>query len=104
MTIRESVNKKKKIIYLIAFAGILLQVVMVATCIEDVNGFPPFYVFIGAIIYIVAMLSMMFVIKCPICKENLGLVLVSTGSPFAISKKIKYCPYCGTRMDEEKIL
>jgi hypothetical protein len=40
-------------------------------------------------------------IRCPNCKGNLGYVAMSSGTPFSISKKLKYCPSCGIDMDTE---
>jgi hypothetical protein len=101
MTIRQSFNRKRSIIFLIFLAGILLQIILFQTVILKTTGPTPLYLFSGAIIAFVAGLCNYFAIRCPLCKGNIGLVFWYSGGILYISKKIRYCPYCGSSIDEE---
>jgi len=56
--------------------------------------FAGFAVFVGSMVYL------FWAIRCPCCKNRLTPIM-SYGSPFSVSKKIKYCPFCGIDMDTE---
>ena len=42
-----------------------------------------------------------FGIRCPRCKENLSYTVGPVGGPFNVSRKIRFCPYCGVAFDTE---
>ena len=101
MTIRQSFNRKRGVILLIFLTGILLQIVLFQTVMLKTKGPVPLYAFCGAFISFAAGLCLHFAIRCPICKGNLGLAFWGSVYILVISKKIKYCPYCGSNIDEE---
>jgi len=63
-----------------------------------------FFVF-GFIGFIVAMgltVSLLFFVRCPSCKNNLGYALSwPTTWDLKVSDKIKFCQFCGVNLDKE---
>ena len=95
MNIRKELNNKKRIVWISAFVGMGLILVSSILIPSD----PKYIIFVGIAIFIFAIYYSHFGIKCPICKGNMGQVVMYSGSPFTSSKKITYCPYCGVNID-----
>ena len=100
MTIRSQINAMKRRTVTIALAAWL---VMAAFGILAVNR-PAFsgLGLLGIIGFLSAMLYMLFCVRCTACKEQ---ILCATSWPpggfFSISKKIRFCPFCGINLDSE---
>jgi hypothetical protein len=60
----------------------------------------PILPFIGFAIFLISILYVFWGIRCPNCRQHLTPI-TSYGSPFSVSKKIKYCPFCGIDIDSE---
>ncbi len=72
---------------------------VIGMILSDKSGNLPILPFIGFAVFFVSMLYALWDIRCPRCRGNFGYVAMYYGSPFAISKKIKYCPFCGVDVD-----
>ncbi len=94
MTIRTEISNKKRKTILILFSGIAFMVIGAFLTGKD-NTFPliPFLGFVTAlIIYFYALWQW---IRCPSCKNRWGSIAMYEGGFLSISKRLKYCPYCG---------
>lgn len=60
----------------------------------------PLFPFIGFAVFSLSMFYVFWGIRCPRCRRRLTPIM-SYGSPLSISKKIKYCPFCGVDIDSE---
>ena len=40
-----------------------------------------------------------FGLSCPKCRSRIGHTVNYPGRPFAVSPKIRYCPFCGVTLD-----
>ena len=99
MTIRDLLNKKKRLSSIISYAGM-------AIFFADMIFGPWKYEFpvLGLIGFGVAFLSGSFLflgLRCPNCERQWGAIAMSSWHPFAISKKIRFCLYCGIDIDNE---
>jgi len=55
--------------------------------------------FISAMVYV---LGLLFYVRCPSCKGNLGYALSWPVTwVLSVSKEIKFCQFCGTSLDKE---
>jgi exosortase/archaeosortase len=99
MTIRESLTKKKRKVSIIAFAAWIIFAfgsILNSKHYAEMSIFiPTFVIFMACVAYL------LFGIRCPKCKGIMGYVISYTSSPFSISKKINYCPYCGQDLNKE---
>jgi hypothetical protein len=99
MTIREGLHRRRRRLFLIAFAlwlGFIPS--MLATAISPY--FAPLLVlcFVG---FGACILSIMLRLRCPNCGNNLGYA-VQWPPAWGISGKIRYCPYCGIDLDTDE--
>jgi hypothetical protein len=95
MTIREGINKQKRTATIVAYAGFTLCALGAILGAGQVLAFlPGFAIFGGAVFYGLS-------IRCPICHGAIGFLVSHSGTPFSVSRKIQYCPYCGVTLDSE---
>jgi hypothetical protein len=97
MTIRTQMRKKKLKLLIATWTGIALFIsgMILGEKSEDIALFS----FIGFAVFIVLLaLYGYWAMRCPRCKGNLGHFLYY-GPPFSVSKKLKYCPFCGVEID-----
>ncbi len=99
MTIRLILNKKKRIAYTVFFLGFALGIF--GSIIESDKS--TFFTIVGFSIAILDFSILLFRMKCPNCKNNIGHVVMSYGGPFALSKKVKFCLFCGVDIDKELV-
>jgi hypothetical protein len=97
MTIRSVINNKKRRIFLgtclgggIFFVGILLSMLNQNLLIVTL---------VGLVVACVALFYGIYRITCPRCNGSWGYIALYSGGPFSISKKIKFCPFCGADVD-----
>jgi len=65
------------------------------------SGSIPIFPLIGFSVFFVSISFYGYwAMRCPHCKGNLGHFLYY-GPPFSVSKKVKYCPFCGVDVDIE---
>jgi hypothetical protein len=99
MTIRSLLDKKKRFISIITYSGFVIFIGGIIYGILK-NELPV----IGLVGFGVAFVTMLYAvwgIRCPKCKGQWGYIAMYSGHPFAISKKIKFCLYCGSDIDKE---
>lgn len=60
--------------------------------------------FVGFMLCILGSFFVLYGIRCPGCGGRIGYVLNAQGHFFGVSKKLRYCPYCGADMDSPIIL
>jgi hypothetical protein len=99
MTIRTKISKKKRNLLIIGYSGFAFFAI--GMIFNDKSGSLPVLPLIGFAVFFVSMFYAFWGIRCPRCRGNLGYIVMYFSSPFSISKKIKYCPFCGIDLDTE---
>jgi hypothetical protein len=95
-TVREALGRKMRrgtAIALVGFTLCLVQAIFVPT------QNPPFLVFVGMAALFSAVMYLHFGIRCFQCRNRIGYIVAYGGSPFWISKRLRFCPYCGLELD-----
>jgi O-antigen ligase len=95
-SIRAVVNRGKRLWFSIFLVGLLF---FAATPLFGVQNGPPWLAFVGMGLAMIAVVGINLLIRCPRCKGNLGVIAGVSGHPFAISGKVRYCPYCAADFD-----
>ena len=54
----------------------------------------------AGLLLVAASLLLMFGGRCSNCGYSLARVFYGTGSPMRISPHLRFCPYCGTSIDD----
>jgi hypothetical protein len=101
MRIRDQLARKKRIIFMMAL--ICWLVFGIAGFMESQSkqsGFPPF-IFVAFLGFLACVLFVLFGLRCPNCRNNLGYTIQWPASFWGISDKLKYCPFCGVELDKE---
>jgi hypothetical protein len=104
-TIRKSSSLKKLIANLLLGGGFLGTVIVLQIFEPELSRHTNnpklfFFLFTPMVIgFIGNSLIQLFFIKCSACGENIAPTVMRSGSPFAISKKINFCPCCGVSLD-----
>ncbi len=99
MTIRDVINKKKRTGILICYGGVAIM--LAASFWAAVTDTVPVLALLGFPLAIGGMVYSLFWTICPGCKGTLGYMAMYSGGPFSISKKFRFCPYCGVDLDSE---
>jgi len=99
VNIRDVISRRKRKATIIQYAGFTLFVFGgLATSLNEslfVLALPGFAIFIGGILF------MLFRIRCPRCRGNIGYAVSYYGGPFTVSPKIRFCPFCGVALDSQ---
>lgn len=99
MKIRDVINKKKRRGILISYGGFAIMLAeFVRAALTDTA---PVFALLAFPFFIGGMLYSMFWVICPSCKGTMGFMAMYSGGPFSISKKFRFCPYCGVDLDSE---
>jgi hypothetical protein len=99
MTIRSHISRKKRKIFIVTYSGLLFFILGII--LSTTLGIMPLVPFIGFAVFFVSIACAFWGIRCPHCKGNFGYIAMYHGSPFSVSKKVKYCPFCGIDIDTE---
>jgi hypothetical protein len=98
MTIRSLTNVRKKKVFLILYSfmavfiiGVLLGYIHPTLIILCILGF--------AGVFVTLIYTYYKGIRCPKCDNAWGFLAMQTGGPFSLSKKLKFCPFCGVNLD-----
>ena len=64
---------------------------------------PPwlFIAFPGFVVFFAGTLYLLFFLRCPRCRGAIGYVVTYLSGPFSISRRIRFCPFCGVALDSE---
>jgi len=105
-TIRKSSSTKKLIANLFLGGGFLSTAIAGQMLLPELSQHPKtpqsfFYLFIPMIIGFIGHNLMRLFIKCPACNENIAATVMHSGGPFALAKKIRFCPCCGVNLDTD---
>ncbi|OGV63210.1 MAG: hypothetical protein A2283_21270 [Lentisphaerae bacterium RIFOXYA12_FULL_48_11] len=101
MRIRDHLAKKRRIVFLTAFVcWLVFGIAGFMGSPSKHTGMPPlmllaFAGFMGCVFF------MLFGLRCPNCKNNLGYAIQWPTSFWGISDKLKFCPFCGVELDKE---
>ena len=95
MTVREALGRKMRRAIASAFAGVGLFLVQ---AIVPTQG-PPLFVLAGMAVFFSAAMYLNLGIRCFQCRSRIGYILAYGGSPFWVSKRLRFCPYCGLELD-----
>jgi hypothetical protein len=99
MTLREAIAARQRTGAVVTYIG----VVWVVAVLILTNADPP-WVFVaipGVLVFAVGALYLNFRVHCPSCHGPIGRAIGSSGGPFTISRRIRFCPLCGVALDTE---
>jgi len=99
MTIRDALARKKRNATVVAYTG--LAVFALAMAISA--GERPWVVVavMGFAVFAAGTIYLLFLLKCPACGGRIGYTVSYPSGPFSVSRKIRYCPFCGVSLDSE---
>jgi hypothetical protein len=99
MTIREVLNKRKRIAAIISYIGLALFITIgvLSTRDEKLAALIP----IAMLPLMGAMVYMLWLVRCPRCRGWIAPIIGYGGSPFSISRKFRFCPVCGVSLDDQ---
>ena len=98
MTVRELIATRKRKASIVAYSGFALFALgMVLDAGEPwfSVALPGFAVFFAATVYLLLFL------RCPACRGPIGYTVNHPSGPFSVSRKIRFCPFCGIPLDSE---
>ena len=85
---------------LIGYSG--LSFTVIGLILSDKSNELPFIPLLGLPVFVICILLVMLTLRCPRCSGNLGQATMAYGSPFSLSKAIRYCPFCKADLDADK--
>ncbi len=101
MTIRDHLGGRRRIAFIALFVCWLAIAYYGITASKGGNHELPLLVFLPIVGFAGCVLFMVFGLRCPNCKNNLGYTLSAPSMGLGISNKLKYCPYCGVKLDTD---
>ena len=100
MTIRSQINAVRRKTLVFTWSAFLLFIIGLF-----LSQAYPVFISIGVLGFLGFMSGVFFLlfgIRCPQCKGQIGYAIIwPPGRLFTISKKIKFCPFCGVDIDSE---
>lgn len=99
MTIRNKIAASKFKLMVLAYSGFALFAIgmIIGTKFRIANLVGIF----GFAIAFISIFLLLYYLRCPKCRGNLGLTVSQNLNPFKVSPAIKFCPYCGTEFDSQ---
>jgi hypothetical protein len=97
VTVREYLALRKRRSSIVTFSGFAAFVA--GTIVGAPNRM---FVAVGIVGFAVSFCSIgysLILIRCPVCRRNLGQLLASVGGPFSVSPALRCCPFCTTELD-----
>ncbi len=101
MRIRDHLAKKRRVVFLTAFiCWLAFGIAGFIGSQSKQAGLPPLMLlaFVGLM---GCVLFMLFGLRCPNCKNNLGYTIQWPATFWRISDKLKFCPFCGVELDKD---
>jgi hypothetical protein len=99
VTLRESIVRRKRTGAIITYLGLSWFVALMA-----LSGAQPPWLFIafpGLAVFFVGTWYLLFFLRCPSSRGRIGYTVSYMSSPFSVSRKIRFCPFCGVALDSE---
>ena len=100
MTIRSLTNARKKKVSLVLYS--CMSVFIIGVLLGNVH---PALIILGILGFAGAFITLIYTyyngIRCPKCENAWGLLAMQTGGPFSLSKKLRFCPFCGANLDSD---
>src|SRR5438552_18112755 len=93
MTLRKAIIRRKRIAAIVTYAGLAWFVAGMA-----LSGAQPPWLFVafpGFGICFAGTFYLLFLLRCPRCRGPIGYTVSYLGNPFSISRRIRFCPFCG---------
>jgi hypothetical protein len=101
MRIRDYLAKKRRFVFLAAFiCWLAFGIAGFIGSQSKQAGLPPLVLFAFAGL-MGCVLFMLFGLRCPNCKNNLGYTIQWPATFWRISDKLKFCPFCGVELDKD---
>jgi hypothetical protein len=98
MTIRLLTNARKKKVFLVLYSCV--SVFIISVLLSNIH---PTLIILGILGFAGAFITLIHTyykgIRCPKCENAWGFLAMQTGGPFSLSKKLKFCPFCGVNLD-----
>jgi len=99
MTLRELIVRQKRIAGIVTYAGLAWSAAAMS-----LSGLQPPWVFVaapGILAFFAGTFYLGFFLRCPRCRGAIGYAVNYLSSPFSISRRIRFCPFCGVALDSE---
>jgi len=97
MTIRQRIATQRRRASIVGFVGFG---VFVASAVISGPSSPPLVpILVGFVVFGGSVMYQLFAIRCPRCRGNLGGPLSYTSGPFGLSRRARFCLYCGVELD-----
>lgn len=99
MTLRESIVRRKRMGAIVTHLGLAWFLAWMALS----HAQPPwlFVAFPGFAVFLAGTWYLVFFLRCPRCRGRIGYTVSYMSSPFSVSRKIRFCPFCGVALDSE---
>ena len=99
MTLRDALTRQKRKATVVAYAGFAVFALSMAVG----AGERPWLVagMVGFVLFGAGILYLLFFLKCPACGGRIGYTVSYPSAIFSVSRKIRYCPFCGVSLDSE---
>ncbi len=106
MTIRAIIDRRLRKTMMAMFGGFAVFIIGMIVHIWTKASGLPIISLVGIGLSFVTIFYALLGIRCPHCKTILGYIAMYKGvfipdSIFSMSKKIKFCPFCGVSFDTE---
>ena len=101
MTYRQYFNGRKRTFFIWFAACWLVAIVcsFVSAVAHDLFFLVTLAMFPAA--FLLLYTTVLFRVKCPSCGGQWGWIAIYSGSPIAIRRDLRCCPYCGVGLDVE---
>jgi|SRR5215467_9713448 len=99
MTLRESIARRKRTGAIVTYMGLAWFVAWMA--LSNAKPLWLLVAFPGFIVCLAGTWYLLFLLRCPHCRGRIGYTVNYMRSPFSVSSKIRFCPFCGVALDSE---
>ena len=99
MTLRESIVRSKRTGAIVTYLGLAWSFVWMA-----LSGAQPPWFFVaipGFVVFFAGTWYLLFFLRCPRCQGRIGYTVSYMSWPFSVSRRIRFCPFCGVALDSE---
>src|SRR5262245_6109755 len=99
MTLRELIVRRKRTGAIVTYLGFGWFLAWMALTRAE----PPwlFVAFRGLVVFFAGTWYLVFLLRCPSCRGRIGYTVSYMSSPFSVSRKIRFCPFCGVALDSQ---